>query len=49
MGRVLYSIDAELSASHAPWAIDREGFLTETADKAAGLFSEVLSPLARTL
>lgn len=39
MRRVLDSIDAELTPTAAPWAVNREAFAAATADAAAGEFS----------
>ena len=40
MRRILGSIDAELTPTAAPWAIDRQAFADETAERAAARFSE---------
>ena len=47
--RILGSIDAELTPTAAPWAIDRQAFADETADRAAARFSEVIRALAAAL
>jgi len=40
MGRILDSIEAELTASKPAWAQDREAFIDRTATEASQLFSE---------